>query len=64
MKNMLNKLVLTALNEFPPDKALDYVLSLLREDKASMELESGGRLKFPVSSYLIYLFFSNLIFAA
>ncbi|KAJ3654931.1 hypothetical protein Zmor_014082 [Zophobas morio] len=47
MRNMINKLVLTALNEFPPEKALDYVLSLLREDKAALELETGGRLKFP-----------------
>ena len=48
---MINKLVLTALNEFPPEKALDYVLSLLREDKAALELETGGRLKFPVSLF-------------
>ncbi|RZC41026.1 UDP-glucose:glycoprotein glucosyltransferase, partial [Asbolus verrucosus] len=47
VRNMINKLVLTALNEMPAEKALDYVLSLLREDKAAVDLESGGRVKFP-----------------
>ncbi|XP_068902537.1 UDP-glucose:glycoprotein glucosyltransferase isoform X2 [Tenebrio molitor] len=47
MRNMISKLVLTALTELPPEKALDYVLSLLRDDKAAIELETGGRLKFP-----------------
>lgn len=48
MKNMISKLVLTALSELPPEKALDYVLTLLRDDKAAEELESGGHIKFPV----------------
>lgn len=49
---MLNKLVLTALTELSPDKALDYVLSLLRDDKAGKSLETGGRIDFPVSIFL------------
>lgn len=49
MKNLLNKLVLTALEEYPPEKAADYVLSLLRDDMAYNILNTGGRLEFPVS---------------
>ncbi|XP_015835986.1 UDP-glucose:glycoprotein glucosyltransferase isoform X2 [Tribolium castaneum] len=47
MKNMISKLVLTALSELSPEKALDYVLTLLRDDKAAEELEHGGHIKFP-----------------
>jgi hypothetical protein len=55
MRNMISKLVLTALTELPPEKALDYVLSLLRDDKAAIELETGGRLKFPVCFFFSVL---------
>lgn len=49
IRNLLNKLVLTALTELSPEKALDYVLSLLNEDKAGKSLETGGKVEFPVS---------------
>lgn len=48
-KNLLNKIVLTAVEELPLDKALNLVLSLLRGDSATKQLEKGEKLDLPVS---------------
>ncbi|CAH1102652.1 unnamed protein product [Psylliodes chrysocephalus] len=45
--NKLNKIVLTALQELTADKALSYVISLLRGDAAAQQLERGEDLDIP-----------------
>lgn len=47
--NLLNKVVLAALQQLPPEKATDYVLSLLKDDFAVKTLEKGQNLDIPVS---------------
>ncbi|XP_018571194.1 UDP-glucose:glycoprotein glucosyltransferase [Anoplophora glabripennis] len=46
--NLLNKIVLAAQQELPPEKSLNLVLSLLRDDKAAKQLENGEKLDIPV----------------
>lgn len=52
--NKLNKIVLTALQELTADKALSYVISLLRGDAAAQQLERGEDLDIPVSLLVIF----------
>lgn len=52
--NILNKIVLAAQQELPPEKSLNLVLSLLRDDKAAKQLENGEKLDIPVSNTCVY----------
>ncbi|XP_074027064.1 UDP-glucose-glycoprotein glucosyltransferase [Leptinotarsa decemlineata] len=46
-ENELNKIVLTAVQELPTEKALGLVLSLLRDDSAAETLKKGEKLDIP-----------------
>lgn len=58
-KGLLNKIVLAAQQELPPEKSLNLVLSLLRGDKAARQLENKEKLDIPVSSHLFMIDFKN-----
>lgn len=49
--NQLNKITLAALEHLPPEKATEYVLSLLKDDFAAKTLEKGQKLQLPVSAF-------------
>lgn len=46
--NLLNKVVFTAQQELPRDKALSYVIDLLDNDKAAKLIEKGENFEIPV----------------
>ncbi|XP_057663509.1 UDP-glucose:glycoprotein glucosyltransferase [Diorhabda carinulata] len=45
--NTLNKIVLAALQELPPEKALSFVVSLLKDDNVMVKLELGEKIDIP-----------------
>nr|CAH7747311.1 unnamed protein product [Callosobruchus chinensis] len=44
----LNKIVLAALQELPSDKAISFVISLLKDDSAAEKLDNGEKLELPI----------------
>lgn len=50
--NKLNKIVLAAQQEMPPEKATNYVLSLLKNEENLKLIDEGKDIEIPVSTYI------------